>query len=192
MQPLLEAWSGIPLKGHRAYGFRLYQNNSRLYMHTDKSSTHVVSAIVHVDRSEDAEPWPIVIEDLHGYTNEVLLEPGDILFYESSKCFHGRPKKFIGSWYTSVFVHFYPRDGWIETDHKLENHFAVPPVWNVIPPEGTKETLEMIGTSMREPACSDGWCDLKDAVKWQGPGVEGHVLTTYQHKYTLNLEHDEL
>jgi hypothetical protein len=31
-----------------------------------------------------------------------------VLLYESSKCFHGRPHKFNGSWYSSIFVHFNP------------------------------------------------------------------------------------
>jgi hypothetical protein len=31
------------------------------------------------------EDWPIFIEDLNGNTHEVVLTPGDILFYESSK-----------------------------------------------------------------------------------------------------------
>ena len=32
VQPLCEAWSQVPLVPFRAYGFRLYQNNSRLFM----------------------------------------------------------------------------------------------------------------------------------------------------------------
>ena len=35
-------------------------------MHVDKSQTHIVSFILHIDSSEDAEPWPILIEDFHG------------------------------------------------------------------------------------------------------------------------------
>ncbi len=73
-------------------------------MHADKSSTHVISGIYHIGRSEDAEPWPIVIEDFQGNTNQVFLEPGDILFYESSKCFHGRPQTFVGGYYASIFM----------------------------------------------------------------------------------------
>ena len=83
-----------------AYGFRLYRNNSKLFMHLDKPNTHVISFILHIDSSDDAEPWPIVIEDYHGNTHEVILTSGDILLYESSKCLHGRPKRFKGSWYT--------------------------------------------------------------------------------------------
>jgi hypothetical protein len=104
MQPMFEWWSGIELQPSIAYGIRAYRNDSSLLMHIDKSTTHVISGIYHVDRSDDSEPWPIVIEDFRGNTNQVYLAPGDILFYESSKCFHGRPQKFIGSYYASLFM----------------------------------------------------------------------------------------
>lgn len=94
LKPMHEEWAGIELTGSIAYGLRAYQNNTRLLMHVDKSSTHVISCILHIDHSEDSEPWPIVIEDFQGNTNEVILEAGDMLFYESSKCFHGRPHTF--------------------------------------------------------------------------------------------------
>jgi hypothetical protein len=104
MQPMFEWWSGIDLRPSIAYGIRAYRNDSNLLMHVDKSNTHVISGIYHVDRSDDAEPWPIVIEDFQGNTNQVYLAPGDLLLYESSKCFHGRPQKFIGSYYASIFM----------------------------------------------------------------------------------------
>lgn len=104
MKPMFEWWSGLDLEGSTAYGIRAYRNDSNLLMHADKSSTHVISGIYHVGRSDDAEPWPIVIEDFQGNTNQVYLEPGDILFYESSKCFHGRPQTFVGSYYASLFM----------------------------------------------------------------------------------------
>lgn len=69
-------------------------------MHVDKRETHIISAILHVDHDENSEPWPIVIEDFRGNLNEVVLEKGDMLLYESSKCFHGRPRAFEGSWYS--------------------------------------------------------------------------------------------
>ena len=98
MLPYAEEWSGIPLKAHQGYGFRLYRNESQLHMHVDRLQTHVISFILHID-SEKAQPWPIFIEDFQGRTHEVILTPGDILFYESSKCFHGRPRRLNGEWY---------------------------------------------------------------------------------------------
>ena len=75
-------------------------------MHVDKPQTHIVSFILHIDSSDDAEPWPIFIEDYRGNTHEVTLTPGDLLFYESAKCWHGRPRRLNGSWYSSVFSHY--------------------------------------------------------------------------------------
>mmetsp|Transcript_6505 Transcript_6505/g.11332 ORF Transcript_6505/g.11332 Transcript_6505/m.11332 type:complete len:248 (+) Transcript_6505:640-1383(+) len=123
-----EQWSGQKLVGNNAYGFRLYRNSSALFMHVDKPDTHIISCILHIDRSEDSEPWPILIEDFQGNTNEVILESGDMLFYESSKCFHGRSKPFVGSWYSSIFVHYYPV-GWDMSARRMNAHYAVPPHW---------------------------------------------------------------
>ena len=66
LQTYPETWSGMELTPVIAYGFRLYRNNTSLRMHVDKSHTHIISFILHVDSSEDSEPWPITIEDLDG------------------------------------------------------------------------------------------------------------------------------
>lgn len=66
LQEYPEEWAGFPLTPVTAYGFRLYRNTSRLHVHVDKSKTHVISFILHIDSSDDAEPWPILIEDFQG------------------------------------------------------------------------------------------------------------------------------
>ena len=68
LQEYSEAWVGFQLTPVTAYGFRLYRNTSRLHVHVDKTQTHVISFILHIDSSDDAEPWPILIEDLQGST----------------------------------------------------------------------------------------------------------------------------
>ncbi len=178
LKPMHEAWAGVPLVGNIAYGLRVYRNSSRLLMHVDKARTHIISCILHIDHSEDSEPWPIVIEDFQGNTNEVVLESGDMLFYESSKCLHGRPHTFKGSWYSSIFVHYYP-EGWDLDARAVESHYAVPLHWTAKPQQ--KETdvdkLVMVGTSMKEPDCPHVWCNLSNSVKWRGPAVEGLVIS---------------
>jgi hypothetical protein len=49
LQPYVEAWTGLELQPVTAYGLRLYQNESALWMHVDKMNTHVgkSSAIFH-------------------------------------------------------------------------------------------------------------------------------------------------
>jgi hypothetical protein len=171
-----ETWCNMPLVPNNAYGFRLYRNSSQLMMHVDIVQTHVISFIYHVDSSEDAEPWPLVIEDYLGRTHAVILKPGDILFYESAKVAHGRPTKFSGSWYTSIFVHYYPAGDWAETDHMQEVVIAIPPTWNEDPDPASPSPyprMEMLGTSFTEPDCPNYWCSATDAVNWSGPGKEG-------------------
>jgi len=207
LQPYAEAWSGVELTPFRAYGFRLYQNQSQLTMHVDRMQTHIISFILHIDSSEDADPWPIFIEDLHGRTHEVLLTTGDILFYESSKCFHGRPQRLNGSWYSSIFVHYYPADGWQDTDHDFEAHCAVPPVWVEEPTSGDNESnnnhkdrLEMVGAGMRHPDCPNAWCPTKNSVKWGGPGEDGYWIDPVGVRHEFNpkpaasrsAQHEEL
>jgi hypothetical protein len=184
-----ETWAGLPLTPYRAYGFRLYQNQSQLTMHVDKPQTHILSFILHIDSSADAEPWPIFIEDFQGQTHEVILTPGDMLFYESSKCFHGRPRRFNGSWYSSLFVHYYPTDGWQKIDHKLESNYGVPPSWtDPCPAVKTQTRLQMVGTSMKEPDCPDDWCRAANSVKWSGPGKDGFWIAPNSERHPFHPE----
>ena len=201
LHPYAEEWAGTKLTPHQAYGFRLYRNESQLLMHVDRLQTHVLSFIYHIDSSEDAEPWPIFIEDFQGRTHEVILTPGDMLFYESSKCFHGRPRRFHGSWYSSIFVHYYPSDGWQDHNHELDAHYAVPPHWSRDPVPGEEEhhhhhpKLEMVETSMKNPTCPDDWCGVVNSIKWSGPGEEGYYITPAFEKvpfHPKSTRHDEL
>mmetsp|Transcript_11704 Transcript_11704/g.28767 ORF Transcript_11704/g.28767 Transcript_11704/m.28767 type:complete len:414 (-) Transcript_11704:192-1433(-) len=185
MKPMFEWWSGVDLEGSIAYGIRAYRNDSNLLMHVDKSSTHVISGIYHVDRSDDAEPWPIVIEDFQGNVNQVYLEPGDLLFYESSKCFHGRPQTFIGGYYASIFMHYRP-EVYDEAMDNESQHYAVPEHWHETkPPKEGLDELEVIGTSFREPKCKNLLCSLDEnnaqseyLVNWHGPAPQGKIVTT--------------
>lgn len=173
LQTYPETWSGMELTPVIAYGFRLYRNQSRLHVHVDKAQTHVISFILHIDSSEDAEPWPILIEDLQGNTHEVILTSGDILFYESSKCFHGRPRRFNGTWYSSIFVHYYPTYGYKEKFNDYAKTNAIPPHWNEEPQSHFEIPLKMHGTALEEPECPHGWCATEYSNKWSGPAEEG-------------------
>jgi len=169
--PLHEAWSGVKLVPNNAYGLRVYRDGSNLNMHVDKTSTHIISSILHVDHGDNDEPWPIIIEDFQGNTNEVNLESGDMLFYESSKCMHGRPKKMRGGWYSSLFIHYHPED-WDANKVNMDNHYRIPSTWNSYTPRraGGIEHLTGIESSFVESECEDQWCALKSAVVSSGPG----------------------
>ena len=151
----------------------------------------MISCIYHIASSDDSKPWPIVIEDYVGNTQMAYLEPGDMVLYESSKNFHGRPTTFDGSWYTSLFVHWFPKEEWRREDHAVAAHYAIPPNWGEITPDDRHPKLEVIGTSLLEPSCPDNWCNLRDAKKVHGPGEYGTVLTTGGKRYSLNLNEDD-
>jgi hypothetical protein len=111
----------------------------------------------------------------------------DILFYESSKCLHGRPKQYIGSWYASVFVHYYPNDGWMDVDRDKEGHYAVPPHWDghVAADKKTEQPLQILGTSFYEPNCPNGWCNSINTVKWNVSAEDGYWYDGFQRKHVF-------
>jgi len=116
------------------------------------------------------------------------LEPGDLLLYESAKNFHGRPTKFDGSWYTSLFVHYYPKGEWKNTNHDVKSHYAIPPDWYEVVPDGRHPELQVIGTSMMNPSCSHNWCNLENANSVEGPGEYNVVLTSNGKRLSLHLD----
>ena len=48
------------------------------------SADNIISAIVNVDQDVN-EPWPLYIWDLKGETHQVLMEPGDVVWFEGMK-----------------------------------------------------------------------------------------------------------
>eukprot|EP00656_Telonema_subtile_P015580 TRINITY_DN1818_c0_g1_i4.p1 TRINITY_DN1818_c0_g1~~TRINITY_DN1818_c0_g1_i4.p1 ORF type:complete len:216 (-),score=29.60 TRINITY_DN1818_c0_g1_i4:218-865(-) len=181
LKPMHEEWAGgVELQSSNAYGLRVYKNGNTLTMHTDHTRTHVISSIMHVDRDLD-EPWPIVIEGFDGKTYEVDLQPGEMLFYESAKCNHGRPRPMVGREYTSLFVHYRPR----KWDHSVQKAIKAieqagtdgtpaPGGWGnrIKPNDGSVPTLRMTGTGMYEPKCKHQWCNL--APVWP-PAQKGEL-----------------
>lgn len=130
LKPLHEDWwGGGELVPTSAYGVRVYLNTSSLVMHYDRVETHVISSIVHIDHDADSEPWPLDIEDHDGTLHSVVLQPGQMLFYESSKCLHGRMKTFRGQYYASIFLHYRPVDRSIWNYNIEDIIAAVPPQW---------------------------------------------------------------
>lgn len=99
LKPLHEAWAGgIELRPMSAYGVRLYREGASMVMHFDKPHTHVISSIIHIRHKywNDDEPWPIEIEDHDGQAHAMALEEGEMMFYESSVCLHGRMTELKG------------------------------------------------------------------------------------------------
>lgn len=101
----LSEWSGAKLNPKGIiYGIRFYKNGATLKMHTDKKDTHHISVNMSVDL--DGEPWPFDIVDHDGNKYQVLIEPGECVYYESALCLHGRETPFNGNHYANMYCHF--------------------------------------------------------------------------------------
>ena len=53
-----------------------------------------------------ATDWPLIIEDHHYRKHRIILNPGEVLFYESARLKHGRPIPLKGQEYANIFCHF--------------------------------------------------------------------------------------
>jgi len=107
--PMFTKEGGKILEPTYVYGIRVYHNGAVLKTHRDRLETHIISAILNVDQ-EVHEDWPLFIEDNYYRQHEVLLKPGEMIFYEGGRLTHGRPKAFNGISFANIFCHFRPTD----------------------------------------------------------------------------------
>ena len=68
----------------------------------------MVSAILNIQQKVDS-PWPLQIYDHNHHLHEIILQPGEMVWYESAKMVHGRVKPLNGSSFENVFVHYMPK-----------------------------------------------------------------------------------
>ena len=109
MKPEMENWCGKELDPTYVYGIREYNNGAILKLHRDRPDTHIISAIINVAQQVNEE-WPLIIEDNYYRRHNVMLAPGDVIFYEGARLIHGRPIAFDGASFANVFCHFRPKD----------------------------------------------------------------------------------
>ena len=105
-----EQWLGgrIKLKKSPIYGLRIYQEGFRFKVHSDALN---VGMIINFDQVDMREPWMLQIYDHAHRLHEIDMQPGDLVYFESRRCFHGRMKALQGKYYASLFIHFIPADG---------------------------------------------------------------------------------
>ena len=92
------------------YGIRVYEEGDILHSHTDRPNTHIISAICSIYQEDMKEPWGLQIKDHAGYMDEVFLESGEMVFYESDILEHGRIYPLKGKSYANIFIHFKPKN----------------------------------------------------------------------------------
>jgi len=105
---LVEKWAGVPVEQTVMYGLREYTDGARLLTHVDRRLTHAVSLIVNVAQGNLTEPWPVEVQDHADRLHEVIMQPGDIVYYESAKALHGRNRPLPGGYYANLFTHYRP------------------------------------------------------------------------------------
>ena len=107
---LVQAWAGVEIEQTDMYGLRQYQEGARLLTHVDRIATHSVSLIVNIAQGNLTAPWPVEVHDHHDRLHEVPMRPGDIVYYESAKCLHGRNRPLEGqdAYYVNLFTHYRP------------------------------------------------------------------------------------
>ena len=107
LKPMMAAWCGVDVIPTYVYGIRTYKDKAVLKPHRDRIQTHIFGIIINVDQVV-REEWVLTIED-HAYEeHQVILKPGEMIFYESARLKHGRATPFEGSVYANVFCHFKP------------------------------------------------------------------------------------
>ena len=109
LKVLMEQWCGNELLPTYVYGIRIYHRGAVLKCHQDRLETHIISAIINVDQQVD-EDWPLVIDDNFYRRHEVILKPGEMIFYEGGRLTHGRPHPLKGDFFANIFCHFKPSD----------------------------------------------------------------------------------
>jgi prolyl 4-hydroxylase len=118
LRPILENWCGQKLESTAVYGIRRYRRGATLTVHRDRSTTHVISAILNIEQIVDKD-WPLYLEDNYYRPLEIVMRPGDMLLYEGARLMHGRPQALEGDSYANVFVHFKPGDDSSMTDDEI-------------------------------------------------------------------------
>eukprot|EP01034_Spumella_vulgaris_P023684 gene23684-29929_t len=108
LKTLVEAWSGAELELTDIYGMRRYEDGARLLTHVDRENTHALSLIINVAQEAVRKPWKIEVYDHADRLHEVTMDPGDIVYYESARCLHGRMQALEGAFYVNLFAHYRP------------------------------------------------------------------------------------
>jgi len=110
----IESWTGQEVTQCSLYGIRVYFGGSVLAPHVDRLPL-VSSAIINVAQDID-EPWPLEVINHDGKAENITMEPGDMVLYESHSVIHGRPFPMKGKYFANLFVHFEP------IGHSIRHH----------------------------------------------------------------------
>merc|ERR1719461_2208905 len=112
LKQLVADWSEVPaqdLELTSFYGIREYHQDHFLRCHVDRSQTHVLSLILHIASEDLEEEWPVEVVGFDGKRQTIAMKHGWMLFYESAKLIHGRPKYLKAGKFVNAFAHYRPK-----------------------------------------------------------------------------------
>merc|ERR1719272_983626 len=108
LEKMVSKWAGQEFEIAGFYGIRVYQNGSLVVPHVDFFTQSVISVTMLLGEDTD-EPWPLEIESASdGSIRQVVLKPGEMVFYEGAKLFHGRVTPMRGRHYGIVTASYKP------------------------------------------------------------------------------------
>jgi prolyl 4-hydroxylase len=99
VKKIISEWTGEEVTQCSLYGIRMYNEGAVLSPHVDRLPL-VSSAIINVAQDLD-EPWPLEVIGHDGRAENVTMEPGDMVLYESHSVIHGRPFPLKGRFFAS-------------------------------------------------------------------------------------------
>ena len=106
----VSAWAGgIELEPTALYGMRVYKEGAFLSPHVDREETHALSLVLNIAQGGVREPWALEVDDMAGTIHDAILAPGQLVYYESARCLHGRTKLFQGDYFVNFFAHYRPK-----------------------------------------------------------------------------------
>ena len=82
----------------------------------------VVSAIMNIGQSVTKD-WDLHLLDNGGQHHAIILQPGDMVWYESARLLHGRPELFVGEYFDNLFIHYKPSHLWYNNQVEVWGYF---------------------------------------------------------------------
>lgn len=208
---LVSAWAGVEVEQTVMYGLRQYEDGARLLTHVDRTPTHAVSLIVNVAQGNLTNPWPVEVFDHADRLHEVLMEPGDIVYYESAKNLHSRNRPLNGdnAYYVNLFTHYRPRkdgDAWYTKPNQpgvpnpvleVEGHCRLEPTGTTATASGQLGVVQQVrcDDARLGPYISPTFFKLQrpeDMIEWWRRTARGYVPTEESTATDRGNENDEL
>lgn len=153
MRDSIKEWVNVTVQDSMVYGVREYQPGAKLQMHTDRFKTHVLSGTIFVGGlEEDDDKWPLQVWNHDGEVRNVAMNSThNLILYESSTVYHGRPHVFEGNAYAGVYAHYKP-DYW--EDDVSEAYEDYMQTWEFVDADHLQRLREIIKSPKADPAQS--------------------------------------